>query len=110
MDKRKKYLVHELFAGVLVGLGGELGGGLKGFSTKSSSDRTDRNGEWGRGGEQSQRMEEEEVLDLPFWGFHTVRPLRAYPNWRITKHHVIAYFHDLLLPCNKDLVRVDSIV
>ena len=31
-------------------------------------------------------------MDLPFWGFHTVRPLRAYPNWRVNKHHVISHF------------------
>ena len=35
---------------------------------------------------------DDEVLDLPFWGFHTVRPLRAYPNWSINKHHAIFPF------------------
>ena len=31
-------------------------------------------------------------MDVPFWGFQTVRPLRAYPNWRVNKHHVISHF------------------
>ena len=31
-------------------------------------------------------------MDLPFGGFHTVHPLRAYPNWRVNKHHVISHF------------------
>ena len=49
-------------------------------------------------------------MDLPFWGFHPFRPLRAYPNWVVNKHHVISHSHDLLQPCNKDLDRADSIV